>query len=158
MSNNQRAIGSDCQVVKMPVAANIKIEVGDFIFKNAAQNAIPASGLSVAYPSVNLAITAARRSFIGVSFDAHGATEGATNINVGTNGFYRFPSSGIQGATGVGAFVTIASGVGALANQKIVWNTDPSGSIATLAENTATTTDGQSLKIHVIGNVQPSLI
>ena len=158
MANVQRFVAGDADVVKVPIAANIKVEVGDFIFKNVNQKAIPASGVTQG-ASVNATITTNRRNFIGVSFSQHLATEGAGNILVGTNGFLRMDSSGVLAATGVGTFLTIASGVGALANQKVVIGTDPSGCIATLAEDLAVaTTDGQRIKIKLVGNIQPALV
>lgn len=153
MANVQRAVGQNLYSVEMPVAANVKVEVGDLIYKAAnSVNAVPASGVTWD-TSADKTSALNRLSFIGVSQSQHLDTEAASTILVATEGYFRFPSSGVSAATGVGVTYGPVKDAGGnyLANQLLAV-ASTSGAICKLVNAIPTGMGNNgSLKVRMFG-------
>lgn len=156
MASLNRSVSSDNVAIKVPVQAGITVEIGDFIFKNAAGAAIPASGVTWVGPDAKDTVAVNKLSFLGVALDAHIASAPSGSILVGTDGMYRFPSSGVQTGQTVGGTWTIAMNTAqnGLLNQLVVPATSSSGGcIAHLAQalNGNSITNNGLVKLHIQG-------
>lgn len=139
MANVNRIVGQNTYEVKVPVAANVKVEVGDNVFKDAAGNAIPASGVTWD-TSADKTVSTNRSAYLGISMSQHQATELASTISVATEGFARIPTSGLTLASQVSNSWTIPKDAGGnyLANQLMSISGTTTGTLFTQLESLPT--------------------
>lgn len=152
MSNVQRVMRGPANAGKVAIAANVKLEVGDLVYK-AGANAVPATGLTWS-SSYDQTAGLEQGNFLGVSLDAHNTSEGATNVLVAQDCVAKFPISGAIGtAVAPGTLVSpVSYGADKLANQWIIVSGSTSGSIGRTVETIAAgTAAGTNVLVHLQG-------
>jgi hypothetical protein len=153
VSGVNRIVREDTYSLQVPVAANIQISRGDFVFKTAAGYAVPASGggWSVSAEGSNAII---KSGFLGIAQEDHNSTDPASKILVATEGIARLQVSGQFNPTGVGEKIHLVKDAGGnyLSNQLVSLASSSGTGIGVLAQTvTSAVADGGTILVRFWG-------